>query len=84
VGVFKAIVYAVFPFSYLNLTNRGKSASRGGMADEAGIPEYNKVGFICRGVELGGQNIRNTVVFQSLSHNFIAIFISFQLRLELY
>jgi hypothetical protein len=57
VGVFKGITCALFPFSYLNFTNSGIPASRGGMADEAGFYEFHKVGFVCRGFELGGQHI---------------------------
>jgi hypothetical protein len=46
VGVFEVIIYAIFPLSYLNFTDRGISASRGGMADVAGFYESNKAGFM--------------------------------------
>jgi hypothetical protein len=57
VGVIKATICAIFPFFYLNFTHRAIFASRGGIADEIGFHESNKLGFMCRGSEMGGQHI---------------------------
>jgi hypothetical protein len=45
VGVLKTIVRAVFPFSYMNFTDRGVSAAGEGMANTAGVKGVDKVLF---------------------------------------
>jgi hypothetical protein len=60
VGVFKVIIGVVLPFSYLNFTNRGISASGGGMA-KAEFKKSNEVRFVCGGSESFGKTARHRV-----------------------
>jgi hypothetical protein len=57
VGIFEAIVRAVFPFSYLNFASTRVSAAGGGVAYESGFEYSDEVLFVGRGPEFCGKNI---------------------------
>jgi hypothetical protein len=45
----EVVVRAAFPFSYLNLFNRGVTAATVCVVDESRFEKLDKVGFVCRG-----------------------------------
>jgi hypothetical protein len=61
VNIFKFIICAILPFSYLNFANRGVLAVRGDMAYKAGFKQSNKSalwagGLSCVGKMSSGKN----------------------------
>jgi hypothetical protein len=53
----EVVVRAVLAFPYLNLFNRGVSAATVRVTDVSMFEDSDEVGFVCRGSQLGGENL---------------------------